>query len=174
MDRIIDFFLDEPEKEFHVRQIAKLVEKSPTTVSKYLKKLEKENFLISEKKLNHLFFKANSENNKFKIIKLNYNLNGLFNSDVIDYLVKEFNYPEAIVLFGSFAKAENVPKSDIDLLIITSLKKEIELKKFEKKLGHKIQLFIYSKKEIEKMKNKDLLNNFINGIVVYGFLEVFK
>ena len=176
MDKTLDFFIKEPEKEFHVRQIAKLVRKSPTTVSKYLKKLSNDGILISEKRLNHLFFKANSESNKFKTIKLNYNLNGLFNSGVIDYLIKEFNYPEAIVLFGSFSKAENIKKSDIDLLIISNLKKEIRLEKFEKKLGHEIQLFVYSREDIENMKkkNKELLNNFVNGIVVYGYWELLK
>jgi len=37
-------------------------------------------------------------------------------------------------------------------------------------------LVIYSKSEIEKMKmkNKELLNNFINGIVLEGFWELFR
>lgn len=176
MDKILQLFIKNPEKELHVRQIAKLVNKSPTTISKYLKRLEKNKILISEKKFNHLFFKADSESNKFKIIKLKHNLNILYNSGVVNYLVKEFNYPEAIILFGSFAKAEDIEKSDIDLLIISPLKKETDLKKFEKILGHRFQLFINSRKEIEimKEKNKGLLNNFINGITLYGFWEIFR
>ncbi len=173
MDKILKLFIQEPEKEFHVRQISKILNKSPTTISKYLKELERKKILISEKKLNHLFFKANTGSEEFKKIKLNYNLNLL--PEITNYLIKEHNYPEAIVLFGSFARAENISKSDIDILIISSLKKEIDLKKFEKKLGYKIQLFVHSKKEVEKMKkdNKELLNNFVNGITLYGFWEVF-
>jgi len=175
MDNILNFFIKEPEKQFHIRQISKLLNKSPTTISKYLKELRGKNILISEKKLNHLLFKANVENKKFKQLKLNYNLNLLYGSGLIDYLTKELNYPEAIILFGSFAKAENSSASDIDLLIISPLKKEIKLSKFEKKLERKIQIFIHSKKDIEKMKekNKELLNNWINGITLYGFWEVF-
>ncbi|MEK6872878.1 MAG: nucleotidyltransferase domain-containing protein [Nanoarchaeota archaeon] len=176
MDKILEPFIENPEKEFHVRQIAKLVNKSPTTISKYLKKFERKDILKSDKKFNHLLFKANTENDNFKRLKLSYNLEILHSSGLIDYIVKEFNYPEAIILFGSFAKAENIPKSDVDLLIISPLKKEINLERFEEKLGHKIQLFINSKKEIEimKRKNKELLNNFINGVTLYGFLEVFR
>ena len=81
------------------------------------------------KKLNHLLFKANVENKKFKQLKLNYNLNLLYNSGLIDYLIKELNYPEAIILFGSFAKAENNSASDIDLLIISSSKKYVHKNK---------------------------------------------
>jgi len=176
MDNTLKVFLENPEKEFHVRYLSKLLKKSPTTISKYLKKFEKEKILKSEKKLNHLLFKANTQNQIFKQLKSNYNLNLLKNSGLIDYLVKKFNYPEAIILFGSFAKGENFPKSDIDLLVISPSKKDINLTKFEKKIGHKIQMFIRSKKETETMrtKNKELLNSIINGIVVYGFWELFK
>src|SRR3989344_7855420 len=123
MDNIFEYFIKEPEKEFHVRKIAKLVKKSPTTVSKYLKELEKKRMLISEKKFNHLLFKANIEGREFKQAKLNHNVNLINDSGLIDYLVEEFNHPEAIVLFGSFAKAENINRSDIDLVIIGSSKK---------------------------------------------------
>ncbi len=175
-NKILGFFIEEPGREFHVRQLSKLLKKSPTTISKYLKEFEKKGFLRSESKLNHLLFKACTENKKFKKLKLNYNFDILENSGLIDHIIKKFNHPEAIVLFGSFAKAENILKSDIDLLIISPSKKELKLEKFEKKLRHKIQLFVHSKEEIKKMKdkNKELLNSWINGIVLYGFFEVFK
>jgi len=176
VDNLLDFFIKNPEKEFHVRELSKLLKKSPTTISKYLKDLERKKILVSEKKLNHLLFMANTKSNSFKQIKLNHNLNFLHNSGLINYLIKEFNYPEAIVLFGSYAKAENTIQSDIDLLIISSSKKRVNLEKFEKKIESKIQLFIHSKEEIKKMKekNKELLNSWINGIVIYGYLEMFK
>src|SRR3989344_7476314 len=110
MDKIIEFFIKEPEKEFHVRQISKLLKKSPSTISKYLKRYKKEGILKSEEKLNHLFFKANTENRCFKQKKLYYNIDEINKSDLIDFLGREFNQPEAIILFGSFAKAENIKK----------------------------------------------------------------
>lgn len=174
MDKILEFFIKNPEKEFYVRQIAKLIKKSPTTISKYLKEFEKRKVLRSEEKLNHLLFKANIKNPEFRQLKLNYNLSLLNNSEIIDYLVKQFNYPEAIILFGSFSKAEDISSSDVDLLVISPSKKEIKLEKFEKKLNHKVQIFVKSKDNIKKMKNKELLNQWINGIVVYGFWEIFR
>jgi predicted nucleotidyltransferase len=176
MDKILNLFIEEPEKEFHVRQISKIIKKSPTTTSKYLKEYEKKGILTSKENLNHLFFKANSENAEFKQIKLCYNLDLLNKSGLIEKINGEFNNPEAIILFGSFAKAENTKKSDIDLLIISPIKKEINLKQFEKKIKFQIQLHIHSKEDIERMKNKnkDLLNNFVNGIKLRGFWEVFR
>lgn len=174
MDKIIKLFIEEPEHEFYVREIARILKKSPTTISKYLKELEKKGLLKSEKKFNHLLFKA-SEKQEFKQMKLGYNLEIIKSSGLIDFLVQEFE-PEAIIMFGSFAKSENNKNSDIDLLIISPRKKEVKLNKFEEKLGHKIQLFIHSKAEIEKIKEKnpELVNNWINGTKLYGFLELFK
>lgn len=176
MDKIIEAFLNNPEREYHVREIAKLTKKSPTTISKILKNYEKKDILISENKLNHLFFKANSQNKNYKELKRHYNLKKINESGIIQYLETEFNHPEAIILFGSFAKAENIPQSDIDILIITPTKKEINLQKFEQKLTHTIQLHTYSTKEIDvmKTKNKPLLNTFINGITISGQWEIFK
>ena len=78
------------------------------------------------------------------------------------------------MLFGSFAKAENIKKSDIDILIVSPVKKKPDLKSFEKKLRCEIQVFVYSGKELSSLKNKELLNNFINGIVLEGYMEVAK
>ena len=176
MDKISELFFKEPEREFHVRELAKLLKKSPTTISKYLKEYGSKKILISKRKLNHLLFKADTESAKFKQLKLSYNLDVLHESGLIEYLVEAFNQPEAIVLFGSFSKAEDNKNSDVDILIISSKKQEPNVEKFEKKLNHKIQLFIHSKKELEKLKNKnkELFNNWINGIVVYGYFEALK
>ena len=111
----------------------------------------------------------------FKQLKLAYSLSILNKSGLISYLEKEFN-PESIILFGSFAKAENTKKSDIDILIITPNKREPNLKDFEKKIGNIIQIHLHSNKDIElmKAKNRELLNNFVNGIILQGYWELFK
>ena len=175
-EKIIEFFVKEPERQFYVRELARILKKSPATISKYLKDYKRKEVLKGEKKYSHLLFKANNEGKEFKQLKINYNLNLIKNSGIADFLSKELNNPKAIVLFGSFAKGEDAEKSDIDLLVITSAKKELNLDIFDKKLGRKIQLFLFSEKEIEKMKesNKELLNSLINGIILYGFFEVFK
>ena len=175
-DKLIEIFLREPEKEFYVRELARKLKKSPTTISRYLREFEKKGILKSESKFNHLLFKASSEKEEFRQLRLNYNLKKIKESGIVDFLIGEFNEPKAVVLFGSFSKGENVKASDIDLLLITPLKKEVNIEKFESELGHKVQLFLFSNKELEKMKekNKELLNSFINGITLHGFIEVFK
>ncbi len=175
MDKLIQYFFENTEKEYHVRELAKLMNKSPTTVSKHLGLLKQQGILTSKKKFNHLFYMA-ADNLKFKDLKFSYNLKKIRDSGLMEYLVKNYNHPEVISLFGSFRKAENFSESDIDLVVISPLKKELDFSKFEKKLGHKIQVFQHTKKSIEEMKtkNKELLNNFLNGYVMYGYWEIFK
>lgn len=174
--KILEVFISEPEKEFHVRQISKSLKKSPTTISKYLKILEKKGILKSEEKLNHLLFRAYSEKENFKRLKKEYNLKKIEDSGLVDYLIKTLNYPKTIILFGSYANGENISNSDIDLFVLSPIKKEISLSRLEEKLKCPINLIVKSIQEFDKMKEKnpELLNNIINGTILYGYLEAFK
>ncbi len=176
MDEILEIFMEEPEKEFHVREIARRLKKSPTTVSKYLKDFEKGGILLSKKRFSHLIYRANTESKLFITKKLSRNIESILKSGLVEFLNEELNHPEALGIFGSFAKGENVKKSDIDLFIITPVKKEINLIKFEKKLGHKIDLFTFSRKDIDKIKteNKELLNSILNGVILDGHWNLFR
>ena len=173
---ILKHFMKEPEREFHIREFAKEAKISPTTATGYLEELKKEDLLEKSKSRNVVLYKANSQNPLFKETKKYYNLKKILESKLIDYLNQELNYPEAVVLFGSYAKGENILESDIDLFILTESKKQISLKKFEEELRAEIQVFIYNKKEFNelKTKNRDLINNILNGIKLSGFIEVFQ
>ncbi|MBI2576870.1 nucleotidyltransferase domain-containing protein [Candidatus Woesearchaeota archaeon] len=175
MDKIVSCILESPEKEFHVREIAKLVRVSPTTAAKEIRKLQQKKLISARKLSNHLLVKANTESPSWKELKKQYNLARLRSSGIIGFLERELNAPEAVILFGSYAKGEEGPYSDIDLFIVASSKKNPALEPFQKKLRRPIQLFIHSKEDIEKMKktNKGLLNNVINGVIVYGYWEAF-
>ncbi len=170
----LSLFLDNPQSRFHVREVARLVKESPTTVSTKLRRFKKEGFLLSKKEKNHLLYWAGASS-VFKEMKQFHNLKKIRNSGLLLFLTDFYNYPSAIVLFGSFRKGEDTSASDIDICIVTSKEGEPNLTKFERKLKHNIHLFVLSKEKlgIIKQKNPELLNNIINGLVVEGFLEVF-
>lgn len=171
----LEYFFEEPNKWFHVREMARLLKLNPTTVSKYLNRLCRDGTLIKKYERRHLLFKANTENHNYKDAKIYYNIKSIRNSGLIEYLDQELHYPEAIVIFGSYAKGENDKNSDIDVFVISNIKKELKLEVFEKKVKAKLQLFIKNKDEFSKLQkeNKNLVNSMINGIVIKGYLEVF-
>jgi len=64
--------------------------------------------------------------------------------------------------------------SDIDICLITNIKKEFLLEKYENKLNRKVSLHEYNDNFWNKAKklNTNLINSICNGIVLSGELEI--
>ena len=169
--RIREYFLLNPTMKLWVRQIERDLKVSLPLVIRYTKELEKQGILKSSSLAGVTLYSADRTSATFLLEKKLYNLRSLYSSGLVDFLVQELSNP-TIVLFGSYARGEDMEKSDIDLYIESAKKELPSLGKFEKKLQRKIQLFKYQ--SISKVENKELANNIINGITLNGFLEVFK
>ena len=76
--------------------------------------------------------------------------------------------PPCIFLFGSGAKGDYIKRSDIDLFLL-SPEKEVDIIKYERKLGRKINLLC--KERIPDL-SPELLNNILNGIKLSGYLKL--
>lgn len=155
-EEILGVYFENPGKEFTIREISSLAKVPRATVHKKLKELKQEKYFEDK-----LFF---------KVKKCNYYIEQIFSVGLINYLVKNLN-PSCIILFGSFRKGESDKNSDIDIFVESSIKKEINLSGFEKKLKHKIDLFV--KSNISNLQ-ENLFNNVVNGIKLYGSLSVGK
>ena len=175
LDNIMELFVEDSYSKFNVREVARLTKLSPSTASKHLKIAVKGGLLKKEKSRNFILFSADLESQRFRDMKVYNNIGKIRNSGLVDFIEKELNYPEVIILFGSYAKGENKKDSDIDLFILSESKNNLALVTFEKKLGAEIQVFLHNRKDAESMKgkNKELLNNIVNGIRLSGFFEVF-
>ncbi|OYT32192.1 hypothetical protein B6U93_02410 [Candidatus Woesearchaeota archaeon ex4484_78] len=166
--KILKLFLNSPTESFRLRELSRLSNISPLSVMNYLKKFEKEGLIKRFVKRKIPFYQAERDNEKFILYQKLSIIYELHESGLVDDLWDKLS-PEAIILFGSFAKGEAVESSDIDIFIIGKEKK-IDLTEFEKKLNKKIHLMFEP-----NLKNisKELKNNLINGVVLKGFLKVF-
>lgn len=169
---IEEMFLKEPDREFHIREVARKLKCAPTTATKYLEGLEKRGFLAKNPSLGHILYKANRESSAFKNSKLHYNLNLIRQNKLVEHLQEFYNEPEAIILFGSFASAEDSDNSDIDITVITPKKTIPDLSEFENRLGRQIQIIATTTEELKK--NNHLANKVINGIVLQGYWNLIK
>ena len=88
-------------------------------------------------------------------------------SGIVGCIQKE-TLPSSIILFGSGAKATFVEKSDIDIFVEAKDSK-LNLAKYEKKLNRKISLLF--EPNLNNL-SKELRNNIINGIILYGFIRI--
>jgi len=170
-ERIKGYFFDNPTSKMRVRQIERKVGVPLPSAIRYTKELEKEGILFSLTIANIKVYSADRSSKNYLLDKRLHNIRKVFKSGLIDYLIEKYSNP-AIILFGSYSRGEDIESSDIDFYIETPTKKEFSYEKFEKKLNRRIQLFVH--KEIKKVSNPLLANNIINGIVLNGFVEVFK
>lgn len=166
--KLLKVFLDSPTESFRLRELARLSKISPPSVMNYLKEFEKKSFIRKQIKKDIPIYFALRDNQKFILYKKLSILFELNNSGLIDYLWEKTS-PQAIILYGSFAKGESIEDSDIDLFIIG---KEINIKyqDFEKKLNKKIHIIF---KESLDLISKELKNNILNGVILKGYVKVF-
>ncbi len=166
--KLLKLFLDSPTDSFRLREIARLTKISPPSVMNYLKEFEKKGLINKQIKRKVPFYTASRDNPEFilyKKISIFFELN---QCGLISHIWNKLS-PQAIVLYGSFAKGESIENSDVDLFILGK-DKNIELLDFEKKLNKKVHLLF---KESLKEIPAELKNNILNGIILKGYLKVF-
>ncbi|MBI5397906.1 nucleotidyltransferase domain-containing protein [Candidatus Woesearchaeota archaeon] len=165
--KILELFIEFPTKDFSVRGIARQLKLSHATVLKYIADLEKLSFIKKKESTLYPTYFANTESQKYKFYKRNWLVFKIIESRIIDYIQKEV-LPSSIVLFGSGAKATFTEKSDVDIFVEANETK-LDLVKYEKKLNRKINLLL--EQNINTL-SKELRNNIINGVVLYGYIKI--
>ncbi len=166
--RILQEFFDFPTQGFLIREICRRTKITQPSVVLHLRELLKDGLIIKEEAKPYALFKANRDNEIFKILKVFNIVLRIKNSGLLDHIWDYVN-PDVVVLFGSAARGEDIESSDIDLFV-QGKEKKVSLDKYEKALNRKISLFF---KENFIRLNPELKNNILNGIVLRGYLKVF-
>lgn len=165
--RILQEFFREPRKSFQMREISRNIKLAQVSVINHLNALLKEGLIVKDTKGIYPSFRANRDNEEFKILKKQDILLRIHKSGLIKE-IEEKARPNCIVLFGSASRGEDTESSDIDLFV-QSEEANINLKKYEKLLVYNVHILYGTDL---KTLSKELLSNIINGIVVYGYLKV--
>ena len=169
--RLLRVFFDDPlEGSFQLRELSRKIRLSPPSVKIYLDSLAKDGLVLKNKHRVHGYpiYQANRDNPKFRFLKKLDSLERLNESGLVDHLYDSCT-PDAIILFGSASRGEDVNGSDIDLCLVCKARK-LELSAHEKKLGRKINILFAP--DFRKL-SAELKNNLINGTVLRGYLSVF-
>ena len=173
MLKTAEFFFLNPSGQHCLMDISRSIGLAHTSVKKNLIQLVKIGLIqeMIEKKGGRKFpfYKASRDNNLFVKYKKIYNLTSLLESNIVEF-IQEKLMPKSIVFFGGYQKGEDTESSDIDIFVQCK-REDLNLNKFEKMLGRKIELHF---KEDFASYPKELKNNIVNGIVVSGFLEAYK
>ncbi|MBI2576799.1 helix-turn-helix domain-containing protein [Candidatus Woesearchaeota archaeon] len=160
MDSILELFFEHPAERFTVREIEKRTKIPRATAHEYLHALKDEGMVGKDN--------AAPDTLAFKTKKIHHFIEKIVASGLVDEIIRKVQ-PSCIILFGSVRKGESVKASDIDLFVESHSIGIIDAAPFEKKLGHKVQLFV--EKDIRNL-HANLLNNVVNGIKLYGSFKV--
>ena len=120
--------------------------------------------------MNLVLVELNRDSERIIQLKRTENLRILYDSGLNDVLEEKFP-GDSILLFGSYSRGDDTIKSDIDIAVIGSKLKKIELEKYEKMLNREIRINFYgSFKDV----NKELKENLLNGIVLVGGIKLWS
>lgn len=159
---VLEVFFKEPTGIHFIREIAKKIKLAPTSVRNNLQELEKEGIIRRKKAKPFDGYAANRENEMFLFYKKAYNF---YTTNDIKNSILGLTEPKAIIVFGSYTRGEDIENSDIDILIISKIKKEVNLEDLEKRLERKINAIIVS--ALDRL-DEHLRKNVSNGWIIYG------
>lgn len=172
MSKVAKVFFSEPTEKHYLREISEKSSLAHTSVRNYLLDLKKE-YVIKESVekrggRDYPFYTANTSSESYRKQKVVSNLSDLLGSGLVEY-IRDATMPNVIILFGSYSRGEDTQESDIDLFV-QAKGKALDVKKFEKILGRKIQL--HFRGDIKAMPPK-LKNGILSGFTLFGSVEAF-
>ncbi|MEK6907535.1 MAG: winged helix-turn-helix domain-containing protein, partial [Nanoarchaeota archaeon] len=94
--KTLKIFFEEPSREFNVREIARILKKSPTTISKNLKNFSEIGILKERKERIFNLYKANLENDYYRDIKVFYAIRKIKDSGFLEEINKFYLKPAVI------------------------------------------------------------------------------
>jgi len=174
---ILRYLIIKSGMSFNARGLAKPLNRTQAGIVKALPELEKQGLIKINKNKDsgRWSIEFNRDNQKAIDFKRIENLKMIYESKLVKFL--EDSFPgTTIILFGSYSRGDDVwtdePKghiSDIDIAIIGTKGKEIDLVKFDKLLERIVAINFYpSFKQI----HKNLKDNILNGILLSGSVDI--
>lgn len=148
--KALDFLIQNPGRQLLANEIERGAKISRAGVNNSLRKLAKEKLVTREKKAKIYLYSVDHTDPVIKQLKVLRTI-----SLLKPLLAKVKNFSEKMILFGSCARGENIPNSDIDLFILTDNHEEVRglIKKYS--LNRKLQLLIRTPLKFVEMKNKE-------------------
>lgn len=175
------FFADES-KKFYINEMARLVNTTQGTCRRELNNLVDMGVLTTSREGNLLYYNVNRQTLLYRefsaIIQKTIGIEAKLKSALHGFKDISFAF-----IFGSYAKKEFKPESDIDAVVIGIIEEDRLIRVFkdiEKAIGREINYHIYTEKEFKnKLKTNSFIKNIIkNHIIIKGdeiaFRELLK
>lgn len=160
-------FFKYPTTKLQLRQIAREIDVSHPTVKRHVEELVEKDLVENVDEGTFPGYRA-KRSQRFELYKKIHTEIQLHESGLVDELERKIR-PDALVLFGSAARGEDIEKSDIDILALAG-PKEVDLEGYEKLFNRNIEVQFMTQEELER--SSEFKNNMANGVVLSGYLVV--
>jgi len=152
--RLLRWFLGNPTRKIHFKQLCRELALSPLTVKTYCDEFVRRGWLQEERSANLRIFSIDNDHYLIKSFKRAFVLELLcrekIGNAVDDGII-------SLALFGSHASGEYDEKSDIDLIVV-GRREQVHhdlVKRLEKKLRKQVQVTLFPLEEWERRKKDD-------------------
>jgi len=174
-DKVLKWFFAFPDGSFSVSDIARGITASKAQTSRAIRRLQEEKFLNIKDFGNVWQVTPNKQHPFFITRKVPYNLQLVYESGLVDALLKQWPSARAIVLFGSFRKGDDNETSDLDIAVET-LERLDRVQTIHtgnvifvpRTQPQKVNVFLFNRKTVDA----NVFASIANGIVMHGLLEV--
>ncbi len=172
--KVLHWFFSYPTKEISLSDLSTNLKISKKSASIILKQLIEEGFLEKEELGKTWRIKCNLEHHYNFSRKIAYNLQTIYETNILEMIYEKVPNIKSIILFGSYRKGDDNEISDIDIAIEILDDEELKIETLGtfNQLNYRknvpVNLHIFSRNKIDL----NLFNNIANGIILAGFLEV--
>jgi len=148
---LLKFLVRNPNKEFYIRELARLTSSSVGGSYSALKYLYRTDLVERRRSGRNLYYKVNEKNSALKYFKI------FFNIQELSSLIKRIRQRcRKIVLFGSCATGEDTMESDIDLFIVADNVKKIKDNIKVKYINQReLKPIVITPHDLLELKNRD-------------------
>lgn len=146
--KILTEVLLNSDKEYHIRELSRIIGRSPIYVQKELKNLQALGLLVSRKKGNMVLYALDRDSAIADDLKRIFLKTEGVGNELLGNLDKE--KIQYALIYGSFAKGGETASSDIDLLVIGDIDEDLVLRavsRTEKRIGRQINYIFWTPRE---------------------------
>lgn len=145
-----DFLCRNPQQGFFSAEVAHRTQLSKGGVNQILRTMARQGLLQTQKKGRMIFYQVDSKSPLIKQFKI------LRNVTLAEELIKKIKpLCEKIILFGSGARGEDTPESDLDIFAVSREKEKVRNSVLIQKDGRKVQLVIKTPQEFIVLDKKE-------------------
>jgi len=165
------------EKEFTIRELAKFLGISHTGIKKVIDELEKTNVLRVRTVGRSYAFRLNMRSYAANIVGKTFGMERGALSALRDAIRKklESRFVTSAALYGSVVEGKEVPRSDIDLLIITDQREKVEeivaelQNDVSERFGNSISAYYISEEDLRKKRREPPIKQALqNHVLICG------